>query len=183
MVKKVTLDTLDIEENDMSSPIHDAQPQKENNQKTQKKRLLLPMRQLFVASMVLVITIAVALSLWLYEQTVPTSIAPKVRAAGNDLEASMNDFFIPVKDDTGKERALVCTVLIKLNDNQYQENIKMHLVSVRNVIFRALQKQTVKVMLQPEGRAVIKEEIGAELVKYLGKDSINQIYFTKFVVL
>ncbi len=185
MVRKVTLDTLDIEENAASLSFQGIMPATTKETEEPTKKIFLSWRNLLLSGAIFVLLVAGGLSYWIHQTKNPVQSAktPIAYDARYNMLSSVNDFVVPVMDETGEERALVCDVTVELTDKQYQDNIKINIVDIRNVIFNAIKKRTVPILLQSQERTVLKEEISAELIKYLGKYSIKQIYFTKFMVL
>ncbi len=188
MVKKVTLDTLDIEE--AAQVFKEDIPAQEgaaDKQQPVKRHVI--RRRLISAAIIVILIASGGLVYWSKGTSkvrplpgVDKSI-PLAPVTPNETLAVINDFVIPSRDDEGIERAVLCDLTIELRDKQYQGLINNNLLEVRNVIYQAARKRKATLLLQMEGRAMFKEEISGELTKLLGKDIVKRIFFTKFVVL
>jgi len=68
--------------------------------------------------------------------------------------------------------------------NTGQQGLFMgNMVRIRSSIYQMVSKKTVNVVLSPRSMNLLRDEIMTELEKYLGKGTIKNIYFTKYIVL
>jgi flagellar basal body-associated protein FliL len=186
MAKKVTLDTLDIEETSVSLR---GEPE---GVKTEEYKP--PIRWFasmwFRASCIafLMVFCIIGLSSWWIssKKPVPSVAAQKVLgpapSQGIKSIEFMNDFFIPLKVDKEDQRIMMFDLAFELNTGQ-QGLFMGNMVRIRSSIYQMVSKKTVNVVLSPRSMNLLRDEIMTELEYYLGKGTIKNIYFTKYIVL
>ncbi|MBW2569457.1 MAG: flagellar basal body-associated FliL family protein [Deltaproteobacteria bacterium] len=87
-----------------------------------------------------------------------------------------NDFIVYLKDDRGKDRVLICDVVVELNQKMELSQKKIEL---RKNIYNTLKKLSGFSEIKRE----LKEEIKSSLNKFMDDEIIKDVYFTKFVLL
>jgi flagellar basal body-associated protein FliL len=186
MAKKVTLDTLDIEETSVSLR---GEPE---GVKTEEYKP--PIR--WFASMwfrvsciaFLIVFCVIGLSSWWIssKKPVPPAAAQKVLGSVPFQDSQsvkfVNDFFIPLKVDKENQRIMMFDLAFELNTGQ-QGPFMGNMVRIRSSIYHMVSQKTVNVVLSPGGMNLLKDEIITELENYLGKGTIKNIYFTRYIVL
>ena len=195
MVKKVTLDTLDIEELEIPLPERTAPAEEENGKKSPR---WLTAKWLWISALALVMLIAAGgVSYWwigaqktasrLPSQVVPTAAPLQTGPAMTPLQtgavtSQVNDFIITLQDDTGKYLVMMCDLTLELSAGQ-DDVIRQNMVEVRKIIYELLKKTRVVSLREPGIRNGLKEDINKSVSGLLGQDAIKAVYFTKFVVL
>lgn len=186
MVKKVTLDILDIEESFVS--IQERAPEvKTEGDKPPVRWFVSRWFRLACTAMVTLSCVA-GLLYWRMLPQKDVSPAHGVKVADpvslqfNKNIEPVNDFLIPLKDDKGNQRVLMFDLAFELNAGQerlFRENI----VRVRNSIYQMVSQKTASVPLGPGGMKFLRGEIIAELENVLDKGVIKAVYFKIFIVL
>ena len=186
MVKKVTLDTLDIEETSVSIQEKPLEVKTEEGKPPVRWFVSRWLRLVCIAFVLL--SCVVGLSSWwiLSKKTGPPAPVvavdrPSLSQHDKNIEF-VNDFLIPLKTDHGSQRILMFDLAFELNTGQ-KSLFRENMVRVRNSIYQTVSKKTASIPLGPGGMKFIRGEIIAELGNVLGKDMIKAIYFTRFVVL
>ena len=88
----------------------------------------------------------------------------------------------------GKSRAKFLQVNIEglTRDPQIKEDITTHLPQIRNNIVMILSSKTYAELMDPEGKENLRKQVLSELKKILrketGKDEIENVFFTNFVM-
>jgi flagellar basal body-associated protein FliL len=186
MAKKVTLDTLDIEETSVS--IHE-EPEltKEDAQGPPVRRFSATwLRPVGIAAAVL--SCILVFSFWWFlprEQTrrpaVPKAVAPAAQPANPNLQA-LNGFLIPLTAVKGNQRIVLLDMVFELNDGK-QGQFTQNIVRIRSSVYQTVKGKTVDAVVSRGSLELLKGEMVAELERYLGKEMIKNIYFTKYIVL
>ncbi len=89
---------------------------------------------------------------------------------------------------TGKSRARFLQVSIEgmTRDATVKENISKHFPQVRNNLVLLLSSKTYDELNSPEGKAALRKQVLKEVQKVLeaetGKEGIEDVYFTSFVM-
>jgi flagellar basal body-associated protein FliL len=91
-------------------------------------------------------------------------------------------FFIPLKINKEDQRIMTFDLVFELSAGQ-QALFMDNIVRIRSSIYQMVSKKTVNIALSPGCMNVLRDEIITELEKYLGKGSIRNIYFTRYIVL
>ena len=87
-----------------------------------------------------------------------------------------NDFIVHLKDDSTKERILVCDVVIELNRGV---KLSKERAGLRKIIYKALKEMSGS----PEIRRGLKEAIKIRLNNFMDDETITGVYFAKFILL
>ncbi len=187
MVKKVTLDTLEVEEDD--PPLRsDPSPVKTEQEERLKSVQWRPFLQVGIPLIVLSLFIAAGV---LYRGVArQEEVAPAVKKAVQPSPplparvpaAQANDFTITLRDERGNDRVLICDLAFELNANQ-EAKFPANILEVRRIIYEILGKKAAPFLTDPEARRGLKEEIIAELSSMLGKGVIRTVYFTKYIII
>jgi flagellar basal body-associated protein FliL len=191
MVKKVALDTLEVEKLESSLPEiplpREEAPAEETGGKPAGSWLT--SKWWWISALALVMVIAAAgVSYWLlgskkHVAPVPGNGAPAAAPLpAGPLTAKANDFIITLQDDKGKYLVMTCDLTFELSagkDAQWQQNR----VEARKIIYEILKKSKAALLQDPKSRSGLKSEIMKALSTLLGEGSIKAIYFTRFVVL
>ncbi len=187
MVKKVTLDTMEIEELEIPLPARTLPAEGEDGKIPGRWSTS---KWLWIAALVLVMLIAAGgVSYW-------WKGAPKtaLRLPGNEallatsslqrkpLTAEVNDFVITINDDRGKCLVMTCDLTFELSPGQ-DVILQQNIAEVRKIIYDTLKRKSIVFPLEPRIKSVLKEEINKSVSGFLGGDGIKNIYFTKFVVI
>jgi flagellar basal body-associated protein FliL len=185
MVKKVALDTLDIEESLVSIQ---EQPSDEKPEENKPPVRWFVSRWFRLVCIAILISCAAGFSYWWVLLKKDVSQAPGVKSAHSALFQFnkniefVDDFLIPLKAGRGNQRILMFDLVFELNDGQ--ENLfKENIVRVRNSIYQTVSQKTASIPLSPGGMNLLRGEIIAELVKFLHKDIIKAVYFKSFIIL
>jgi flagellar basal body-associated protein FliL len=186
MVKKVALDTLDIEESFVSIQ---EQPSDGKTEENKSPVRWFVSRWFRLACIVIVmLSCAAGFLYWWVLSKRDVSLAPGVKGANpapfqfNQNIEFVNDFLIPLKADHGNQRILMFDLVFELNTGRetlFRENI----VRVRSSIYQTVSQKTASIPLSPGGMNLLRDEIIAELVKVLDKGVIKAVYFKSFIVL
>ena len=186
MVKKVTLDTLEIEELEIPLPAR-TPPAEEEYGKISGRWLT--SKWLWVAALVLVMLIAAGgVSYWWKgahktAPGLPGNEAPLATSLQRKpLTAEVNDFVITTNDDRGKCLVMTCDLTFELSPGQ-DVILQQNIAEVRKIIYDTLKRKSIVFPLEPRIKSVLKEEINKSVSGFLGGDGIKNIYFTKFVVI
>jgi len=186
MVKKVTLDTLEIEELEIPLPAR-TPPVEEENGVEPERRQAFKWRWIAVLALVMLIT-AGGVSYWLIAipktalQVPNHEVPPATALPKKPPTAEVNNFIITVRDDKGKYLVVTCDLTFELSAGQ-DTILKQNTIEVRKIIYDILKKTSLVSLKEPKIRSILKEEIHASLSVLLGQDAIKDIYFTKFTVL
>jgi flagellar basal body-associated protein FliL len=184
MSKKVTLDTLDIEETSVSLRAEPAEAKTQEEKPSARWFTSLWFRASCGAFLILLFIIG--LSYWWISSKKTVASAPKVLGSvtvtANPNVQFVSDFFIPLKVDKGDQRVMMFDLAFELNSGQ-QGLFTTHGVRIRSSIYQMVSKKTANVALSPGNMNLLRDEIMAELETYLGKGMIKKIYFTKYIVL
>lgn len=186
MVKKVTLDTLDIEETSVS--MNEKPPEVTAKEDKPPVRWFVSRWFRLACIAFVMLSCVVGLSSWWMSsrKTAPPSPVVKVVKSapfqGKQNIEFVNDFLIPLKADKGNQRILMFDLAFELNTGQQSRFIE-NMVRVRSSIYQTVSKKTTNIPLSPGGMNVLRDEIIAELESYLGKGTIKTVYFTRFLVL
>jgi flagellar basal body-associated protein FliL len=186
MAKKVTLDTLDIEETSVSLR---GEPEGVKTEECRPPIMWFASMWFRVSCIAfLIVFCVIGLSSWWIssKKPVPPAAAQKVLhrapSQGNQSVECVNDFFIPLKVDKEDQRIMMFDLAFELNAGQ-QGLLLGNMVRIRSSIYQMVSKKTVNVVLSPRSMNLLRDEIMTELEKYLGKGTIKNIYFTKYIVL
>jgi len=188
MAKKVTLDTLDIEEASVSLR-EEGEPElvKEAEEKPPVRWYAAIGFRVLCATVVLLSAIGVSAYWWIGQgkKDTPAPVVKKTIPAswsdrGNFLYVT--DFLVPLRTEKGHQKVAVFDLAFELNAGG-QSSFNENKVRIRSSIYQTVQQKTNDTMLGPGSMNALKNEIVAEIEKYLGKDSIRKIYFTKYMVL
>ena len=186
MAKKVTLDTLDIEETSMSLREESVEVKTEEDKP--------PVRWFDTrwsrVSCIAVFTLfcITGFSYWWIssKKPMPSASVQNVLAPaslrGNQNVEFVNDFLIPLKVDKEDQRIILFDLAFELNTGQ-QGLFTENMVRIRSSIYQAVSKKTVKVALGPGSMNLLRDEIMTELENFLGKGTIKNIYFTRYILL
>lgn len=186
MVKKVALDTLEIEEQEIALP-EKAAPVEEA-EVTSPARWRPPKRLWISALVFIILIIAGVVSYWL---TGDKKSAHPLPGKGNTTAmplkagpptAKVNDFIVTLKNDKGGYLVLSCDLTFELAAGQ-ETAFQQNLVEVRRLIYEILQNTRHVPPSEPKIRNGLREEINKAVSGLLGQNTIKAIYFTKFVVL
>ena len=187
MTKKVTLDTLEVEEFEIPLPERTA-PVEEASDEVPVRRL--PPRWLWISALALVLLIAAGgATYWLVGAQKTVHLLPKKKdiphtalSPAVPVATKVNDFTVTLQDDKGKYLVLTCDLSFELSagrDAIFQQKI----LEVRRNIYEVLRKTRIVFPLGPRLMNALKEEINRALHSLLGQDAIKAIYFTKFVII
>lgn len=186
MTKKVTLDTLDIEETSVSIREEHELVEEENHKLPTRWFASVWFRAFGIA--VGVLSCIFVFSYWWLsqkEQVPPRSVSTvniPVPLHANENIQVVNDFFIPLKAEKGKQKLVMLDLVFDLNAGQ-QGLFMQNIVRIRSTIYQTVNRKTDDVAVGPGSMNILKSEMMAELEKYLGKDMIKNIYFTRYIVL
>jgi flagellar basal body-associated protein FliL len=186
MGKKVTLDTLDIEESFVSTQEQPRDVKTEEVKSQVKWFVSRWFRSVCIA--IVILSCIVGLLYWWIVSKKDISLAPGAKVTEpavfqikKNIEY-VNDFLIPLKADHGNQRMLMFDLAFELNAGQ--ENLfREKIVRVRNSIYQTVCKQTAGIPLSPGGMNYLRGEIIAELANVLDKGTIKAVYFKSFIVL
>lgn len=186
MVKKVTLDTLEIEELEIPLPARTLPAEEEYGRISAR---WLTSKWLWIAALVLVMFIAAGgVSYWWKGAhktalRLPGNEAPMAASLRQKpLTVEVNDFVITINDDRGKYLVMTCDLTFELSPGQ-DVILQRNIAEVRKIIYETLKKTSFVSPLAPEIRRGLKEEINKSVSGFWGRDGIKDIYFTKFVVI
>lgn len=188
MAKKVTLDTLDIEETSVSIQV-EAEPTEEDEPKAPVSRFPSAwLRPIPIGITVAVLSGTLLFSYWMWFSKAPPQrhLASKASVPAslpvNPNIQAVSDLFIPLKADKGSQRMVMVDLVFELNNGQ-QALFMQNMVRIRSGIYQTFNRKTADVVVARGSLEVLKAEMMAELEKHLGKERIKNIYFTKFIVL
>jgi flagellar basal body-associated protein FliL len=186
MAKKVTLDTLDIEETSVSLRDEPAEIKTEEDKPRVRWFDSIWLRVSCIAFLILFCIIS--LSYWWISSKKPVPPASVQKVIGpapfrgtQNIEC-VNDFYIPLKAEKEDQRIMMFDLAFELNTGK-QDLLMGNMVRIRSSIYQIVSKKTVNVALSPGGMNLLRDEIMTELENYLGKGSIKNIYFTRYIVL
>lgn len=97
-------------------------------------------------------------------------------ASGEEHFERFGDFTVLLKDQRGRERILVCTVIVKLNRGAHLPEQR---IGLRKVIYGTLKERSGATDMRKGLRKVIKKRLNVALPGH----RIQDVYFTKFVLL
>jgi flagellar basal body-associated protein FliL len=187
MAKKVTLDTLDIEEASVPGSEEEPGPVKEPEEKPPVRWYRTTRFRVLCAAAVLLSGIGISAYWWISpgKKQAPVPVAqrpaPAALAGGGNFEM-VNDFLVPLRTGKGRQKVAVFDLAFELHEGR-QASFKENRVRIRSSIYQTVHQKTNDAMLGSGSMNALKNEIVAELEHYLGKDSIKKIYFTKYLVL
>jgi flagellar basal body-associated protein FliL len=186
MAKKVTLDTLDIEEAAVSAADEPVLVTEVAEKRPVKWHTAMWFR-LLCAATVLFAGIGVSAYWWISSSKTDTPAGVAKRTIATTLPDQgnferVNDFLVPLRTVKGQQKAAAFDLAFELNAG-VQGSFNQNRVRIRSTIYQTVRQKTNDTMLGPGSMNALKDEIVAELEKYLGKDSIRKIYFTKYMVL
>jgi len=186
MVKKVTLDTLEIGELEIPLPARTLSAEEEYGRISGR---WLPSKWLWIAALVLVMLFAAGgVSYWWKgaQQTAPRLPGNEAPLAASlqrkPLTAEVNDFVVTTNDDRGKCLVMTCDLTFELSPGQ-DVTLQQNIAAVRKIIYDTLKRKSIVFPLEPRIKNVLKEEINKSVSGFLGGDVIKNVYFTKFVVI
>jgi flagellar basal body-associated protein FliL len=186
MAKKVTLDTLDIEETSVSLREEPAGVKMEEDKPPARWFSSIWLRISCIA--LLMLFCVIGFSYWWISSKKPVPpasvqmvLGPSSFRGSQNVEF-MNDFFIPLKVDKKDQRIMMFDLAFELNTGQ-QVLFMGNMVRIRSSIYQMVSNKTVNVALSPGSMNLLRDEITTELEKYLGKGTIKNIYFTRYIVL
>jgi flagellar basal body-associated protein FliL len=185
MTKKVTLDTLDIEEPSVSLPDEPAEIEIEDKQPV---RWFASMWLRVSCIALFMLFCIIGISYWWIssKNTVTSTSVQKVLSPapsrGNQNIGYVNDFFIPLKPDKTNQRIMMFDLVFELNTEK-RGLFMGNMVRIRSSIYQMVSKKTANVILSPGSMNLLRDEIMTELENYLGKGTIKNIYFTRYIVL
>ena len=187
MVKKVTLDTLEIEEPEIPLPERTTPAGEETNKIAAKRPAA---KWLWISALALVVLmIAGGVAYWRIGGG--KTVVPRLPNQGaltaaplpaGPATAQVNDFIITSTDNTGEYLVTVCDLTLELSAGQ-DALLRQNMLEVREIIYELLKKTRAASLREAGFRRGLKEEIRKSLGDLLGPDAITAVYFTKFVVL
>lgn len=186
MVKKVVLDTLEIEDADL---LHKAETLPVTSEQTAPLKKAVS-KKAWISLLAASIFLSIALvSYRLLTVRKPEPLAEKKIARGGSLLSTAGQppinaagFLVPLQDAQGKGRVLACDLAFELYVGQ-AARFRQNIVAVRKTIYEAVRQKQLSSLTQTDAKNALKEEINAALGKLLGKEVIRAIYFTKFFIL
>lgn len=191
MVKKVALDTLEVENLESVVPEiplpAEELPVEEVPGKASLRWLISKWLWIGVAGLVILIA-AAGVSYWLLGTKKIVAHAPaKTATAAAPLPvppstAKVNDFIIIFQDSTGQYRVMTCDLTLEVSPGR-DAQLQQHVGEVRKAIFDVLKQTKAASLMEPRTKVVLEEEITKALSVLVGPGTINAIYFTKYVVI
>ncbi|MBW2599399.1 MAG: flagellar basal body-associated FliL family protein [Deltaproteobacteria bacterium] len=110
---------------------------------------------------------------------------PEVRGQGSGVREQglceerfgyFNDFIVHLKDSNGKDRFLICDVVIELNQGM---ELPKERVELRKIIYKTLKELSGS----PEIRRELKETIKIRLNNFMDDEILKGVYITRFILL
>ena len=193
MTKKVSLDTLDIEDPAILTDKKRAEAEEAPRKPPAgwyRSRLLLISGAVFLA------LFCVGLFLFFFmdsqrEMSRPAQSTPPVAAGKGNAAVSgrpgiiveeVKDFLIPLKAGDKESRVLSIDMAFEI-DSASQALFREKTVLVRGAIFNAVNGTAAEIPKGKNGIEKVREKIIASLETLLGKDFVKNVWVTKFVVL
>lgn len=102
--------------------------------------------------------------------------APKV-----GVMYAMDPFVVNLADPKARHY-VKATIILELRDDNVKEEADKLLPRIRNDIILLLSSQTLEDVITMEGKIRLRDEIMARVTRVLGEDSVNNVYFSSFVV-
>lgn len=93
-----------------------------------------------------------------------------------------NNFFIDLKDKTGKSKILMCDVAVNVGESGNATELENR-KDIRNLIYQTATGKNAIVLRSIEERKRLKNELLQELNKMLGDGIIKDVYFTNYLIL
>ena len=185
MVKKVKLDTLDIEEAPV--PLTGKPAVEAGKEKPSFKWPFPPWIFLSLLAFSMLFAAGVLSYRWAgtKKAALPRQVENIVPSASpflKDKTEALNDFLIILGEDKGGNRAMVFDVVLELDVGRYPE-FQSNVAAMRNIIYKTVEKKQIRTLMRPEGRNLLKNEINTRLAGLLGKGAVKAVYFTKFALL
>jgi flagellar FliL protein len=94
---------------------------------------------------------------------------------------SIEPIVVNLFDPTGK-RYLQVRLAFELKDKKIEEEIRNSEPKIKDVIISTLSTKTPEDVLQPEAKALIKNELLQKINSALGEEAILNIYITQYIV-
>lgn len=96
--------------------------------------------------------------------------------------AQIQNFIIDIKDKNGKTRVLLCDLAFDVTDDKYIKELENR-ADVRGIIYRTARGKTPTSLKSANDRKNFKIELAQEIKSMLGYNIINNVYFTKYVIM
>ncbi len=182
-------------------------PDIETDQEEPKKEELIPLetaavkpekwafnKLLMILAPVGIIVIVIGASLWFLIAKViyaPQKEKPVIVAAVEEKTsrpaielkvAHVRDFMIDMKDKNGKARVLLCDLAFDVTEEKYIKELENR-ADVRGMIYRTARGKDPASLKSVNDRKNFKIELAKEAKSMLGQNVINNIYFTKYVIM
>jgi len=190
MKQKVQIDVLDVSlydggnnhEGDDSTSESDSIEKKSPGNKWWKSKIIWFTSSLTLASLLLGLTIFLLNS----EQTKPKGNAVKKVASPvyrvQSRYERLQDCIINFKDRSGKDRFLLCALILEKSSN---DNLLSNedLIVLRKGLYNILQKKSMDELSLIQDKNKLKDELLLEISERLNSKFVSKIYFAKFVIL
>lgn len=187
MVKKATIDTLEIEEN---SHVPTKQEPTGADGETKHPVRFNPL-WLWTAGGILVVFCSTMLIsyLWMTRKQARHAVRPQTTAPVRSSAeiprrmVQLNDFFITFTQNRGRKQVMICDLTFELNKDGQKEKFRQRLFAIRSVLYEEMEKKNPRDFFNPERRENVKREIIALVSGMLGGHIVKGVYFTRLFVL
>ena len=183
MAKKVVLDTLEIEETAKSfvkEPTEIEEVPSAGLRATSVPRWLW-----YSAIAVAALSLSCGILYWrvvIKKATAPPLSKVSQPPSSDQRLTKVNDLIIPVRDEKGHNRLIICDLTFELRDGQSHRFLQKTM-EVRNIVYGTLRKEMIASLMNPGARGRLKGEIHTGVNNLMGKDVVLDIHFTKFILL
>jgi flagellar FliL protein len=117
-----------------------------------------------------------------YEDT-SEKIAPKMEDTeiNKDVVLALEPFVVNLSDSSGA-RFLKVSLQIEFSSPVLLKHAKAKTHQIRDAIINILTSKTSDMLISPEGKLQLKNEINIKLNQIVGENSVKNIYFVDFVM-
>lgn len=145
-------------------------------------------RRVGLATGLSIIVFAAFLSLWYVavvsfrtDRQEKKNAAP-VEAVPAPAGLPLDNFFVEVQDEQGRERILRCNVILDI-EGQERRALLTNEVAIRKKIYQVIGRRSAPILFTPEEKKRLKKDIADELNRLLGRNVIKDVYFDQYILL